>query len=329
MLPHRKGRSPGQRFRIEQYLSFLEHHGFEFTISNLISEKDDEIFYQKRHFFKKFLIFLKTISIRKSDLKKIHSYDAVFIYRESVMHGSVYFERKIAKAGIPIIYDFDDSIWLLDVSEGNKSHKWLKRPMKVAEIIKLSTITVTGNQYLHDFAKQYGKDVRIIPTTIDTEIFKPENKSKTNQEICIGWTGSSTTLKHFLLAIPFLKKIIEKYPQKIKIKLIADQKVETTELEYEFIQWNPNTEAEDLNEIDIGIMPLPDDQWSRGKCGFKGLQYMAFGKPSVMSPVGVNSEIISDGINGFLASTQEEWIEKLSLLIEAVSKRTYADNFLS
>jgi glycosyltransferase involved in cell wall biosynthesis len=92
-------------------------------------------------------------------------------------------------------------------------------------------------------------------------------------------------------------------------------------LDIQVIKWNLNTEIDDLSEIDIGIMPLPDDEWSKGKCGFKGLQYMAMEIPTVMSAVGVNKEIIEDGSNGFLASTENEWIEKLSLLIESKELR--------
>ncbi len=321
LLPHRIGRSPGQRFRIEQYIPFLEQHGFEFTVSNLISQKDDQIFYQKGHLFRKFLIFLKTIRIRNKDLKRIGNFDMVFVFREALIHGTTKIERKIHASGIPFILDFDDSIWLLDVSEGNKSHQWLKKPEKISEIIKLSTIAVTGNKYLHDYAKHFGKDVRIIPTTIDTEKFRPFPEETQKKQICIGWTGSSTTLKHFKLAVPFLKKILDKYPEQVIIKLIADQNCDCPELTYEFVKWNPATEAQDINTIDIGIMPLPNDEWSKGKCGFKGLQYMAFEKPAIMSPVGVNTEIITDGENGFLAASEEEWVEKLSLLIESPQLR--------
>jgi glycosyltransferase involved in cell wall biosynthesis len=121
--------------------------------------------------------------------------------------------------------------------------------------------------------------------------------------------------------VPVLKKLRKKYGDRLVFRLISDQKY-NGELEgLENIAWNKNTEVKDLDQIDIGIMPLPNDDWSKGKCGFKGLQYMALGKPAVLSPVGVNTEIISHGQNGFLADSPEEWETILSALIEDDSLR--------
>ncbi len=322
LVLHRLARSPGQRFRFEQYMSFLQSHGFEFTISNLLSEKDDIIFYQKRKYLKKLLIFLKTIKIRYNDLRRVKDYDIVFIYREAVMHGSVYFEKQISKTGVPIIFDFDDAIWLMDVSEGNKELRWLKHPSKTAALIKFSTLTITGNRFLFEYAIKYNNNVCIIPSTVDIEQYRRNDVKEADKNIiCIGWIGSATTLKHFMLAIPFLKKIINKYPGKIKIRLISDTNFNTDEIEIEFIKWSASTELDSLQKIDIGIMPLPDNEWSKGKCGMKGLQFMALEIPVIMSRLGVNTEIISDGDNGFLASSDEEWIEKISMLVELPALR--------
>jgi glycosyltransferase involved in cell wall biosynthesis len=178
-----------------------------------------------------------------------------------------------------------------------------------------------GNQYLADFAKKYNKNVIVIPTTIDTRYYVRKTVDKTNTQLCIGWTGSSTTLKHFGLAIPFLKILKAKYNDKIYFRLISDKSFYDSTLQIKFTRWDKQTEIADLCMIDIGIMPLPDDDWAKGKCGFKGLQYMALEIPAVMSPVGVNKDIISDGENGFLAKNQDEWIEKISLLIESRSLR--------
>lgn len=319
IVAHRIGRSPGQRFRFEQYLDYLSEKGFLYEISYLLNEKDDKFFYSNGYYVRKFFIFLKSLHQRFNDLKRIKEYDIVFIYREAVMFGSAFFEKRFKKRGAKIILDFDDAIWLMDVSQGNKNLRWLKRPSKTADILKLSDMTFVGNAYLARYAEQYNKNVHIIPTTLDTEKIKLKETKKTEQ-ICIGWTGSSTTLKHFEIAIPFLKKLQEKYPQKIKVKLISDINY-FGELELTFCKWSKENEIEDLAEIDIGIMPLPDDDWARGKCGFKGLQYMALGIPAVMSPVGVNTEIIQNGVNGYLAETEEEWIEKLSKLIESSELR--------
>ncbi len=321
IVAHRLGRSPGQRFRFEQYLSELTQNGFTYEISYLLNEKEDHCFYRKGHYFRKFLILLKSIRIRLNDIKRVKEFDVVFIYREAVMFGSTYFENKMKKKGAKLILDFDDAIWLMDVSEGNKNLRWLKRPSKTAEIIALSDMVFIGNSYLASYAKQFNANVKIVPTTLVTNNLKTKTSFHKPDKICIGWTGSSTTLKHFGTAIPFLKKLNEIYPDRLKFKLISDITFETNDIALDFCRWNKETETDDLLEFDIGIMPLPDDEWSRGKCGFKGLQYMALGIPTVMSPVGVNVEIINDGVNGFLAETEAEWVAILSKLIDSEDLR--------
>ena len=131
----------------------------------------------------------------------------------------------------------------------------------------------------------------------------------------IGWTGSLTSVAHLQLALPMLRDLQAKLDNKIILRVISDRPLEAPGLKVENVRWNGATEAEDLAGIDIGIMPLPDNEWSRGKCGCKGLQYMGMGKAVVLSRVGVNSTIVQDGVNGFLASTDAEWAEKLSKLI--------------
>lgn len=313
---HRPGRSPSQRFRFEQYLSYLKKNGFDYDFSYLISEKDDAIFYQPGNLHTKVYIFLKSVFKRCKDIIRASNYDIIFIQREAFMTGSSFFEKQFKRSKAKIVFDFDDAIWKFDVSEANKKFGWLKDPSKTARIISLSDLIIAGNHYLANYAKHYNKNVTIIPTTIDTTEYKRTSFSKKNNQLCIGWSGSITTIKHFEYAIPFLKILQSKYPNKIYFKVIGDENYFNQELGIRGIKWNLSTEIEELSEIDIGIMPLPDDEWAKGKCGLKGLQYMALEIPSVMSPVGVNSEIISDGINGFLAKDNNEWVEKISLLIE-------------
>jgi glycosyltransferase involved in cell wall biosynthesis len=140
--------------------------------------------------------------------------------------------------------------------------------------------------------------------------------------VVIGWSGSITTIRHFELAIPFLKILKEKYGDKISIKVIGDGNYQNSQLGIRGIPWKKEEELKELQSIDIGIMPIPDDVWSKGKCGLKGLQYMALEIATVMSPVGVNCDIINDGENGFLASETVEWVDKVSRLIDNPELRT-------
>lgn len=321
IVPHRLNRSPGQRFRCEQYLAFLEAEGFEICYSNLLSEREDKLFYQPGKLFQKLLIFIKSLFLRSYDVVRANRYDIVFIYREAIMVGTTFFERALKRTRAKIIFDFDDSIWLNDTSDGNQSLRWLKRPSKTATICKLADLVIVGNEYLANYARQFSKNVVIIPTTIDTNYHTNPQGYRTTEPVCIGWTGTSTTLKHFENIIPVLKILKQRYQDRIYFKIIHNGVFEDPELDIKSTQWSLENEISDLLEIGIGIMPLPFDEWSQGKCGFKGLQYMSLGIPTIMSPYGVNKEIITDGQNGFLAITETEWLEKLCYLIDNSSAR--------
>lgn len=318
---HRPNRSPSQRYRFEQYFNFLRENGFECELSFILTEAEDRIFYSSGNIFLKFLITLKSIKKRLKDVKRASQFDIVFIQREAFMTGSAYFERKFAESTAKIVFDFDDSIWLLDTSSGNKMWQWMKSAKKTSKIIALSDLVFAGNKYLADYARASNKNVKIIPTTIDTKLFKRKEEYKNNDKICIGWSGSHTTIKHFEAAIPFLKKIKQKYGDKVYFKVMGDSAFVNKDLEIVGIPWSSETEVSELSSFDIGIMPLPDDPWVKGKCGLKGLSYMALEVSTIMSAIGVNPEIIKDGVNGFLASTDDEWVEKISLLIESFELR--------
>lgn len=316
IAPHRPGRSPGQRFRFEQFTDYLEENGYEITNSFIINGFDDTILYKKGNYLLKLWIAFKATVIRLRDVFRVNKFDVVLVYREAHFVGSSFFERQFSKRKAKLIFDFDDAIWLNDTSDGNSNLKWLKNPSKIGTIIELCDLVIAGNDYLADYAHIFNQNVLIIPTTIDTNYHISNFQKPKNAPICIGWTGSSTTIKHFEQAVPFLIQLKEKYKDAITFKVIVDIEYSVPELNIKSTLWSVATEIEELNTIDIGIMPLPDDLWSKGKCGFKGIQYMALEKPTVMTPVGINTDIIDDSVNGFLADSNKEWIEKLSLLIE-------------
>ncbi len=322
---HRFDRSPSQRYRFEQYFPFIELNNIEWELSYLISEEDDKVLYTPGNYFGKLNIFIKSWLHRLKDVKRANNFDYIFVQREAFMTGTTYFEKRFAKSKAKLIFDFDDSIWLEDKNEANGKLAFLKKPSKTAEIIGLSDTIVAGNDYLADYAKQYNKNVLIIPTTIDTDWYKPRPKPD-SEEVIIGWSGSFTTIKHFESAIDALTEIKAKYGNKVAFKVIGDANYRYKPLHIVGQKWVSETEVEDLQDIDIGIMPLPDIEWTRGKCGLKGLQYMGLAIPSIMSPVGVNTDIIEHGVNGFLASTKEEWVACLSQLIESKTLRDKLGN---
>ena len=323
IVDHRLNRSPSQRYRFEQYVSYFKEQGFEWELSEIITEKDDVIFYKSGNYIKKVFIILKSFLIRFKDLKRAKDFDLIFIQREALLIGSSYFEKQFYKR-TKVVFDFDDSIWLLDTSPENKKFEFLKNPNKTKINIQHAHCVIAGNAYLADYAKAFNKNTVIIPTTIDTDFHVPvldsartdKESSRTNKKIVIGWSGSISTIKHFEMAIPVLKALQLKYPQQLEIHVIGQAHYSHPELDIVSKAWSAQTEVDDLNQFDIGIMTIPNDEWAKGKCGLKGLSYMACGVATVMSPVGVNTDIIQQGVNGYLANTDQEWIDCLSLLIE-------------
>ncbi len=321
LCAHRPCRSPSQRYRFEQYLGFLETQGFAFTFSYLLNEKDDALFYARGKLLSKLFILLKCTWIRLKDVARYKSFDLIFIQREAHFLGTSYFEKKAFRSGAKVIFDFDDSIWLADTSPGNQKWEWIKSPKKFYTNIQHAHTVFAGNTYLLQEALKVNPKAILVPTTIDTELHFPKHELRHKNQVCIGWSGSLSTLKHFELLIPVLKQVKEKYGDKVRFKLMGEKNYKHPELPVESVAWTENSEVDELNSFDIGLMPLKDDAWARGKCGLKGLSYMACEVPVVMSAVGVNIQIIRHGVNGYLAQSEEEWLQALSLLIEDKSLR--------
>ncbi len=317
---HRPQRSPSQRFRFEQYLTFLKKNGFEYDWSFILDEEDDKVFYQRGNYNGKFKIFLKSTLKRIIETIQTQNYDIVFIQRECYMLGTSFFERMFSKKA-KVIFDFDDAIWLPNVSSENQKLAFLKNPKKTSSIIKAANLVLAGNDFLASFASKFNGNVSVFPTTIDTENLHNQQKvHQQKEEITIGWTGSFTTLKYLKIIEPMIKDLTQKF--NLRFMVICNGYPSDLDLDgVHYVPWSLKTEISSLLEFDIGIMPLSNSIWAEGKCGFKILQYMGLGIPCVASPVGVNKAIITHSVNGFLADSEEEWIDLLSALITSVKLR--------
>jgi glycosyltransferase involved in cell wall biosynthesis len=311
---------PSNRFRVEQYLPYLEKKGISYTLRPFWGSQAYKILYENGYYLKKIYYFLKGSINRFKDLINLSDYDLVFIHREAYPIGGALFE-KIASRRKPIVYDFDDSIFLPASSSANNIVRWLKNPRKIAQILKISTIVIAGNNYLRQYAVQYNKNVIVIPTPIDTERYFPSSNPRPNNKIIIGWIGTYSTNKYLHILKKVFLKLINKYANSIEIRLIGCRNnfLDTPGIIYH--NWSLPTEIKDLQAFDIGVMPIYDDEWTRGKCAFKIIQYMAVGASVVASPVGMNKEIINDGENGFLAISEKDWFDKLCLLVDNLSLR--------
>lgn len=328
LVPYPVNESPSQRFRFEQYFQLLEQRGHQHTVQSFFSNHHWRTFYYSGKSLIKAYALLLGFMKRVRILFKVSDYHFIFIHREVAPLGPPLFEWIIAKLfRKKIIYDFDDAIWLTDRNHESWYLSLLKWRSKVQTICSWAYKVSCGNLYLCAYAKQFNKNVIHNPTTIDTELvhnpllFKAEKFSKQkNNKITIGWTGSHSTLKYLNGLEQVVQRIESKYSQ-VEFLVIADRLPSLKLKSLQFRKWSLATEISDLSLLDVGIMPLPDDMWARGKCGFKALQYMAMEIPTIASPVGVNTRIINHGIDGFLARTHEEWEKTLTQLIEDKSLR--------
>jgi len=307
--------APNQRYRIEAFTDKPDI-SFKFNYFSVIKKKDIPVFYGQS-ILKKIILAFKILGRRCIHLFSLNNYDAVFIARETIPFGSYFFEYVINKIfKKKIIYDFDDAIWIKKISDGNKRFSFLKSAVKYSKIMRLADVVIAGNEFLAAYANKYNSNVNIIPSCIDLSLYNVKTQSDSNK-ICIGWSGSETTLVHFISITDVLIKIQSIYGEAVYFKVISSRdNINIPGLNIQSVKWNAIGESEDLEDFDIGIMPLFNDEWSKGKCSMKGIQYMGKGIATVMSNVGTNKQVIQHGINGLLANSFDEWIQCLSLLID-------------
>lgn len=306
--------APSQRFRFEQYFYLFEGCKLNYTTDSFYDDVTFALLYGKGKKIQLGLRLLLCYLRRLVHLFSLGQYDCILIQRGAAPIGPPIFEWFIkAILRKPIIYDFDDAIWLAPSQKGSFFKSLIKSNNKVGKICSWAHTVVVGNQYLAAYAKKHSDNVVLIPTVVDTENkFFPQLYVKAQIPV-IGWTGSHTTLPYLEALERALLTLKANYD--FTLMVMANKEPNFSTLPYIFIKWSEEVEVSELNKIDIGIMPLPDDEWTKGKCGFKAIQYMALGKPAVASAVGVNTEIIDHGVNGYLCSTTEDWIKYLGLLL--------------
>ncbi len=327
LVPYPLGESPSQRFRFEQYFEILRLKGHVWKVQSFLSPAGWRRLYDSTKTFRKALDVIEGILKRIASLFSALDYDIIFIHREVSPIGPPLFEWILAKVlSKKIIYDFDDAIWLTDRPHESFFLKIIKWRSKVQSICQWSYKVSCGNEYLCDYARRFNKTVMLNPSTLDTE--KSHNPSlyqlpKVNASadfITIAWTGSHSTLK-YLEELEHVLQQIEKKHSNVEFLVIADRPPKLSLKRLVFILWTKENEVKALSIADIGLMPLPDNEWTRGKCGFKALQYMSLEISTLASPVGVNANIIMDKENGFLCKNELEWLDKLEHLILEPSLR--------
>jgi len=315
IVPYPLGMAPSQRFRFEQYFEVLNQVEFLVDVRSFLDRKTMLFLYQKGNFTRKVWSVFFGMLGRVIDVFTVFRYEYVFIHREAAPIGPPIFEWLIIKIfRKKVIFDFDDAIWLENTSDTNTFIRLFKRYRNADNICRWATKVSCGNQYIMEHARQFNPNVVHNPTTIDTVGLHSSVKKYVDKKMVIGWTGTHSTMKYLLDLMPMFEKLEREFD--FELLVIADQKPTVALQCFRYLSWNKATEMTDLLKIDVGIMPLADDKWSQGKCGFKALQYMALGIPAIVSPVGVNTQIVDHGVNGWICDSVEDWELRLREILK-------------
>ncbi|GAC1410604.1 MAG: glycosyltransferase family 4 protein [Burkholderiaceae bacterium] len=304
------------RLRMVQFMADDSFAGVSFVFSPLLGDDYLASLYAGKRFSRGLL--LRAYARRLAVLRTAGRFDVLWIEKELFPNFPSVFEWLLVCFNVPYLVDYDDAIFH-NYDHSHNPFKWLLRN-KIAAVMRHARIVVAGNCYLAVYAKKAGAArIEVLPTVVDDTRYIATS-GRTNMPRIIGWMGSPSSVKFLESVLPVLARLADRYAIEF---VVVGATIDCRR--YPFMScrpWSELTEVADVSNFDIGIMPLPDDPWERGKCGYKLIQYMACGKPVVASPVGVNTELVIDGQNGFLASTSESWFVALSRLI---TDRTLCD----
>jgi glycosyltransferase involved in cell wall biosynthesis len=308
----------GSRYRVHQFIPYFESQGVTCEVRELVSSELYRILYKPGKRLEKVLRYSRDALGRIRDVRDARDYDVIFVYRECFPLGPPFIERFLAKSGKPIVYDFDDAIYL---PSGNAFRDLVRNPAKTNVIVQLASEVVVCNEQLRNLCLAYNRNVTVVRTSVDTEtrflareyadVLPPAN----GRPVRLGWIGSHTTARYLQDLGPVLQRLAARYPIELLV-VGAGAEISIPGVRVINKTWTLESEVEDFRSIDIGLYPLVDGIWELGKTSFKTIQYMAVGVPGVISRVGSAIDIVKEGENGFLASTEDEWVEKVARLIE-------------
>jgi glycosyltransferase involved in cell wall biosynthesis len=304
------------RLRTIQYVPWLQSYGFKVQVSSFFDEEYIKKLYVGRKTYNLFDPYLKRAqTLLRSDRKNI-----LWVEKECFPWLPWFLERNMINKYTTIVTDYDDAVFhRYDLNHSAIIRASLGR--KIDSIMRRSNLVLAGNHYLAERAIRAGSPrVEIVPTVVNAEAYQPKASSRMDGRLCVGWIGSPSTWQEYLRPYaPMLSEIVREHEA---VFSVIGSGHKGTEFEcFEFLDWNEEEEVDRINNMDIGIMPLEDSPWSRGKCGYKIIQYMACGVPVVASPVGANNSIVEHGVDGFLARSKEEWKGYLSLLMNDADLR--------
>jgi glycosyltransferase involved in cell wall biosynthesis len=320
--------SASERYRIYQFLPYLERAGFACTVRAFATDTLFRAIQSERLVPK--LVLTPFCYIRRAiDVASMRRYDAVIVHRGVFPFPWPAMERMINRRQAPVIFDFDDAIHIGHRDTPTTKYHWLyqlKYGPRVNEMLSRCQHIIAGNRTLAEHALKFNSEVSVIPTVVDLDKYTYSPPRLSNDVLTIGWVGSRSTSPYLLEIESVLRRLSETHPGKLRFRLYGHPSRDLTLPNFESLPFSLASEVEDLRTIDIGVMPVPDNDWTRGKCAFKAIQYMALGIPTVSSPVGIATDLIQHNVNGYLARTPGEWFEALNhLVIDARLRRRFAE----
>jgi glycosyltransferase involved in cell wall biosynthesis len=239
------------------------------------------------------------------------SFDLLWIEYELFPWFPAWTEAILSMSDVPFLVDYDDAIFHRYDLHSNTLVR-IALGGKIDRVMRLAALVTVGNEYLADHARRAGaKRVEYLPTVIDRERYQAAPQ-RSHAKFTIGWIGSPMTAPYLCPIIPALAEVCKS--GEARVVLVGSGDIHLDDVPCEVRAWSEDAEIADIQSFDVGIMPLPDAPWERGKCGYKAIQYMACGRPVVVSPVGANRQIVEHGVNGFLAATAADWVRSLQVL---------------
>lgn len=315
ICPFPQGVAAGQRLKYEQYFENWRENGYEITVSSFMDMPMWNIVYSKGNYAGKILGTLRGYIRRLFDIFRVGQYDLVYVFMWVTPLGSSFFERIFRTFSNRLIYDIEDNVMIEKVSEVNPIARFFKGIGKTKYLIETADHVITSSPFLNDYCLGLNKKnaCSYISSSVDVDRFLPVNTYSNDRKVTIGWTGTFSSK----IYLDLLQNVFHNLSKRcdFKLRIIGNFDYYLPGIDLEVIQWTKENEVKDLQGIDIGIYPLVTDEWVLGKSGLKAIQYMAFGLPTVATNVGTTPKIIQQMENGWLVSTDEEWLNALEALI--------------
>lgn len=317
ICPYPKNVAAGQRLKYEQYISNWESNNYKVEISPFMNLKMWEIVHKEGFLLSKIKWTLLGLLKRVKDIFALKKYDLVYIHMYVTPIGGSFFEKTYRRFSKKIVYDLEDNRFLGADKETKGIAQRLRGTEKTEFLVKTSDHVITSSPVLNDICLRVNekKKCTYISSSIDTDRFTPANSYNNDDKITIGWTGTFSTRPYLDLLRPIFEKL--KKQRNFKLIVIGNFEYDFPGMDLEVIQWSAEKEVADLQKIDIGVYPLPINDWVMGKSGLKAIQYMAFGLPCVATDISTVQQFIANGENGFLVKTDDEWVEALTKLIDS------------